>query len=315
MNRRQLVRLPALTLLLLASPALLAQEKPKAPPKKGRAQDQFIRVVRDKKDTPTALEAAIVRYGPLDGKRPGPTVDLVAAVHVADKSFYQQLNKEFAGYDAVLYELVAKEGTRIPKGAKGGTGSPLSAIQKGITEVLSLEFQLEAIDYTRANMVHADMSPEQFAKSMRDRNESVWTMFFRMMRYALARQNSGEAKISDVDLLMALLNKNRAMALKRVLAEEMEDMEGSLLALSGPDGSTLVEGRNQVALAVLKKQVAAGKKKVAIFYGAAHMPDFAERLKADFALGPKSTRWLTAWDLKDESPKDKKEQGRTLTSR
>ena len=52
--------------------------------------------------------------------------------------------------------------------------------------------------------------------------------------------------------------------------------------MEGPKGSTLISGRNKVALDVLRKEIAAGKKKIAIFYGAGHMPDFQKRLRDDF---------------------------------
>ena len=48
---------------------------------------------------------------------------------------------------------------------------------------------------------------------------------------------------------------------------------------------------------VFQREIAGGRKKIAIFYGAAHMPDFAERLQGEFGLMRSDTRWLTAWDL------------------
>jgi len=39
-----------------------------------------------------------------------------------------------------------------------------------------------------------------------------------------------------------------------------------------------------------------GKKKIAIFYGAAHMTDMSKRLEA-MGFSPVSTRWNLAWDL------------------
>ena len=99
-------------------------------------------------------------------------------------------------------------------------------------------------------------------------------------------------------MLLALFDKNRALALKRILAEQFDNSEGSLAALEGPAGSTLISGRNQVALDVLRKEIAAGKRKIAIFYGAAHMPDFQTRLRNEFGLTPVGTRWLVAWNLK-----------------
>ncbi len=277
------------------------KEKPAGEKRSARkkANKTFLRLVRDKKKGPIALEAAIVRYVLQDGGKK-TTVDLVSAVHVAEKSYYDQLNREFAKYDAVLYELVAPKGTRIPKGGLPSGGSPISMLQSGMTEMLELEFQLEEIDYTRKNMVHADMSPTQFSESMQRRGESVFTMFLRMMGYAMARQSSGEGGSTDMQLLMALFDKNRALALKRAMAEQFEDMEGTLGALDGPDGSTIISERNKVALSVLRKQIDSGKRKLAVFYGAGHMPDLEKRLRDDFGLERKKTRWLVAWDLKDE---------------
>ena len=309
----KITRPAACVLLLSIAAAAPAQQtaqqtaqKAAPRPKKADKSGQFLRVVRDKDKRPLAMETAIVSFGPLDSGQKGPTVDLVAAVHVAERDYYRRLNREFAGYDVVLYELVAPEGTRVPQG--GGTGgSPLSFLQNGIKDLLELEFQLNEIDYNRKNMVHADMSPEQFSKSMRDRGESVFAMFLRMMGYAMAKQRGTDGS-SDGQLLVALLSKNRALALKRLMAEEFENMEGSLTAIEGPKGSTLIGERNKVALKVLREQLSAGKRKIAIFYGAGHMADFQRRLRDQFRLVPVGTRWLAAWDMKSKpraAPKKK----------
>ena len=265
-------------------------------PEEGR----FLRLTRDDAGSPVALEAAIVHCAPKDGGETGPTVDLVSAVHVAEKRYYQELNRVFADYDAVLFELVAPEGTQIPQGGVRPTGNPVSMLQNAMTDVLKLQFQLEGIDYTADNFVHADMSPDQFADSMRRRGESVFQVFLRMFGYAMARQAQEPGGSGDFRLLLALFDKDRALAIKRVLAEQFEDLEGSLNAIEGPEGSTLISERNKVALGVLREQIAAGKRKLAVFYGAGHMSDFEQRLADDFGLAPVSTRWLTAWDLTAE---------------
>ena len=38
------------------------------------------------------------------------TIDLIGAVHIGEKAYYDKLNKEFEQYDVLLYELVAPEG-------------------------------------------------------------------------------------------------------------------------------------------------------------------------------------------------------------
>ena len=269
------------------------------------AKSKYLRVVHDMQDRTIALETAIVSFGPGKAGTMYPwsaanvQVDLVAAVHIADKSYYQELNKRFASYDVVLYELVAPEGTRIPKGGRKDKrgGNMLSAVQLGMKDLLKLEFQLDQVDYTRKNLIHADLSPEQFVKSMRDRKEGFSDIFTRLLAYALAKQAQG-GDGGEMQLLLALFDKDRSLALKRAMADQFEEMEGMTAVLEGPKGSTLIGERNKRALEVLKKQLAAGKKKIAIFYGAGHMADMEKRLRADFSLKPQRTQWLQAWDMK-----------------
>lgn len=71
-------------------------------------------------------------------------------------------------------------------------------------------------------------------------------------------------------------------------------------SLDGPDGSTIVTERNKKALAVLRREREAGKRRVAIFYGAAHLPDMEKRLLDEFGMRRAETRWLTAWDLSEQ---------------
>jgi len=260
----------------------------------------YIRLQTEEK-SPHSLQVAVVRCVPKDPAAKPVTVDLVSAIHVGEKSYYEQLNREFRNYDSVLYELVAPEGARIPQGGPQENRSHVSTVQGGLKDLLELSFQLEEIDYTVDNMVHADMSPEQFAKTMQRRGESFLGMFLRMMGYSMAKQQGGQS--SDMELLAAMFSQNRALALKRVMAEQFTDMEGSLLAINGADGSTIISERNKVALDVLRKQLDAGKQKLAIFYGAGHMPDMLKRLQDDFGLRADKTRWLVAWDLRDEKEK------------
>ncbi len=295
-------------LLLLVCAVVAAEDKgtkAESRPEQEEKQRPFLRVSRDAEDNLLALQAAIVRCVPEDSSRKGPVVDLVSAVHVAEKSYYDELNRRFKRYDAVLYELVAAEGPKVPKGGGQTSSNPISFLQKAITGILELEFQLNGIDYTADNMVHADMSPKQFAESMRKRGETALGMFLRMMKHAIAEQQNS-AQVSDVELLRALFDKNRALALKRILARQFQDMEGMLTALDGPDGSTIISGRNKVALEVLRKEIKSGKKKIAIFYGAGHMPDLLRRLEKDFAMTPESTSWVDAWQLVEKEKEKKK---------
>jgi len=288
-----------LSLLLIASGISSASA---AEEESGR----FVRVRRDDRGGVIAMETSIVRFViPGDGtndKRSKPVIiDLVGAIHIGDRSYYDDLNKELDKYDVVLYELVAEEGTRIPKNAEVPNGHPVGMMQNGMKGVLELEHQLSSIDYERDHFVHADMTPEQLAESMAERGDGFMEMFFRMMGYGIAQQSKDPSGSADARLLMALFDSNRALALKRVMAEQLADVEGAMMILAGPEGSSLITERNKVALEVLREQMEAGERRIAIFYGAGHMPDFVERLEAEFGAKRRGTRWFIAWDMRDAS--------------
>jgi hypothetical protein len=277
-----------------------AQQKPAGEGAAKPAEPKFIRVRRNDKRQPLAMETAVVRY--ISADRPGVVVDLVGAIHIGDKSYYDELNKLFEQYEVVLYELVAPEGTRIPKEGRQGTSAhPIGAMQNGMSSMLALAHQLDQVDYTKQNFVHADMSPEDFNKSMEKRGESFMQMFLRLMGQGMvqqaAQQQGNGGGSTDLDLLMALFSKDRALKLKTLFADQFENMEAQMLVFDGPEGSTIITERNKKAFEVLDKQLKEGKKKVAVFYGAGHLPDMEKRLADDFGLKREGETWLTAWSL------------------
>jgi hypothetical protein len=314
MRRSKLLLAMGVALLSAASGLLMAADAPASrpktvPPKVDREKlnedsSSFLRLKRDKNHMPLALQTAIVRYA-APGGADSPTVDLIAAVHIADAAYYKRLNREFAEYDAVLYELVAPENAATPKRSDSPSNHPISLLQNGLKDVLALEFQLKGIDYTVKNMVHADMSPERFSQTMDERGESLWGMCVRMMGYAMTQQRNGNGSLDGRQLLDLMFDKNRTLSMKRMVAEQFVVSDATTAALEGPSGSTLISGRNRVAIDVLRKELAAGKKKIAVFYGAAHMFDLQKRLHEEFNMSPVTTRWLTAWNMADS-----KETGR-----
>lgn len=279
-----------------------AAEKP-ASGDKQPAKDHFMRLRRNDKGNPVAMETAITSYISANDSRPGVTVDLIGAVHVGERSYYDQLNEVFTGYDVVLYELVAPEGTVVTKEArgKGGSTHPVGMLQDAMKSMLGLEHQLDCIDYTKKNFVHADMSPEEFNKSMTERGESFMKMFLTMMGQGMAQQQKEGG--GDAAILMALFSRDRNLKLKVAMAEQLENAGGQLDILGGPEGSTIISQRNKKALEVLKKELDAGKKKIGIFYGAGHFGDMQDRLFKDFTLKRNGEKWLVAWALEKAAPK------------
>ncbi|MEQ8786120.1 MAG: hypothetical protein RIC55_07465 [Pirellulaceae bacterium] len=289
-------------------PGALAETPAEKPEVEGDASS-FVRLLRDEAGEPVAFETAVARYVPADGKNEGLTVDLIAAVHVGDKKYYDRLNESFKAYDALLYELVARE-EDVPKRDKEGRlrerpgFSVIMALQQGVKSVLELEHQLSHINYEADNFVHADMTPAEFNRSMRDRKESFFSMFLRMMKAQLETQQGGET-MSDAEVIAMLLSKDRAVQMKRAFAEQIEDLDGGMAALEGPEGSTIITERNKKALEVLDREIKAGKQRIGIFYGAGHLADMEKRLAEEFGLKKDKQQWLEAWNLRLPAEADK----------
>ena len=258
----------------------------------------FLRIKKTDKGEPESLQVAIARYTFEEGDSKGATVDLIGAVHVGSKEYYKELNKRFKSYDAMLYELVADPSANKPdKRAERGGFNPLGAMQTGMKDVLNLKFQLDEVDYSPANFVHADMSPEDFVEDMSRRGDSVVGMVARMWGAGLIAQNSKKGSTQQSEMLAAALSKD-TFKLRRVMADQFESMDGQMAAMADKNGkSTLLTERNSKAFEVMERELKAGKKKLAIFYGAAHLLDMHQRLERDYKATQTKIEWLDAWPL------------------
>jgi hypothetical protein len=317
MNLRLLPLAAILGTLALAAP-LRADDKPAAKPaaeeSKPAKKDlpDYIRFQDDEKSA--RLEIAIKSF-----KLPsGAVVDLVGAVHIADASFYADLNKRFDSYDAVLFELVGDPRAvtdknevaaekEAEKNGKSGGGA-IRFIQTTAGKMLNLTFQLGQIDYTKPNMVHADASYEEFLEMQKERGESMLKLFLRAMK----AQMSGELNdlpIGDLDtfgLLRILLSKDSAAEFKIVLAKMFDQAESMTKIMEGDEGSAILTGRNEVVLKKIKQVLGdKTKKHIAVFYGAAHMPGIEGMLKKDLKVEPAGEQWLAGWTMPHEAPAKK----------
>jgi hypothetical protein len=241
------------------------------------------------------LETAIASFR----NRDGVVVDLVAVVHIADQEFYDELDRRFEGYDAVLYEMIAPEGAD-PAGISK-SGSPVSFIQKAMCRGLGLAFQLDAVDYGADNFVHADLTTEGFARRWEERNMNFFKLAWQII--ASSAGAGEQSQLSPQAMFEAIRSKNRKQRMKFLLGQEFSKLElmfAGTRTASGTDDSILIGDRNKAALDVLEAEVARGKKKLALFYGAGHMTDFEVRLTRDLSFEPVSRSWLTAWQVGGE---------------
>lgn len=241
------------------------------------------------------LDTAITTY-----EKDGVKVIFYGAVHIADSVCYQELNDRFTTCDALLYELVGPENYRPTKN-QGGNASLISMLQQGLKRSMEMSFQLDEIDYQPDNFVHADMTPEEFQSSMAANGESLLSIMWDMMLGGMEMQrdqaeNADESKPPEkFDLVEAFRTGEGRHLMRVTFAQQLEQIE---MLSAGGDGSTLLEGRNEKCLKVLQREIKNGKKRLGIYYGAAHLPHMELRLVNDLGFKKVAHEWLVAWDCK-----------------
>lgn len=283
---------------------------------------EFVRLRKDGKIL-AAMETNVVRY--TDSiKYPGATVDLIGAIHLGDPKYYDQLNKLFEQYDVLLYEAVKDENADMAQGRPRGGAvgkdddmstdtavglSTIGILQVTMKDALGLEYQMQGIDYTKKNFVHADMTTREFQKSMRDRGETFGSMMLKEMGKSMGRQDQANP-LASLDLGLSMLlpgsKETKQIRMRRIFADQLakQDMEGAFADENGE--SVIVTERNKKALQVLEQQLDKGHKKIGIFYGAAHMPDMEKRMMEEFYFRRGDVKWVPAWDLRIRKKKKSK---------
>jgi hypothetical protein len=287
-------------------PVRVIMEPPATQPSDSRF-GEFLRFV-DKGSAGGRLETADVAYR----NDKGVTVHLVAAVHIGEKSYFEGLQQSFKLRDAVLYEMVKPKDAALPAPGMADdqkSQSAVSQLQRLMKDTLNLQFQLDCIDYTQPNFIHADLDAETFQRMQAERGESFASLMLQQMMKAMSQpppddnaanangQNAEDDSTRQMEELIQMVTRpDGERRMKLMLARHMSDMEAGAMGLDGPNGSVILTERNKAAIATLEKALKDGKKDIAIFYGAAHMPDMSKRLMA-MGFKPVATEWRMAWDL------------------
>jgi hypothetical protein len=231
-----------------------------------------------------SLQIAVTEYTAPDGHK----VTLYGVVHIADPAYYAEVQRELDGFDTVLYEGI-KTGTMVNPETK-----ILNIIQKGMGKLLGLTFQKDGIDYTRPNLVHADITADELQQSMGDQ---TLTPFGNLP----PETQDQAAPILEMagDLISQFLGSNTELqnSLKLQMSQQIAGADFQT-AMPPQMYQSIVVDRNQIVMDVLAAERAAHpeKQNIAIFYGAGHMEDFVSRFTT---LGYTQTgqRWMTAWRI------------------
>lgn len=286
---RRVFRFLLISLILLLSAAAQARTNDPSP-----NLSPFVKYTR----SPGQLETAVVTYQ--NGR--GQMVDLVSAVHIGSKYYYRNLNKRFKAYDAVLYELILPDemaGQKLPQNMGAG-GSGLSGMQGMMAKSMGLETQVGAIDYSAANFVHADLTTSGLQQRMSARQENLLTYLMSSLAQSGSMDEKSlgltEKEFAQLDLMAVLSGQGTAKdrkLMRKLMAATIASSGGLMSAMND---TAIIAERNKQAMEVLKRETAAGKRSLAIYYGAAHMPDMEKRLKKAGWRKVK-TDWVKAWAI------------------
>ena len=236
-----------------------------------------------------ALQCAVAHF-----KAPDRDVEVIlyGVVHIADAEYYARVQQDLNSYSVVLFEGVAP-GKEAPTEEDKGLGE----LQGAMGEMLGLTFQKDGIDYTQKNLVHADMNMDELKEAMgggsinplgqllgEDQMKNM-APFLRMLA------NMGKA----------FMENNPAMRnqMKRQMASQLgkADMNQLQQGLGKEAAEAILYKRNAVVVEKLKQQLETTKSgTIAIFYGAAHMPDLENSLN-ELGFSRSSKRWMTAWQI------------------
>jgi hypothetical protein len=254
--------------------------------------ENFIRVDEDNKAA--RLQTAITSY-----ERDGASVELIGAVHIADKAYYGKLNERFKDYDAVLFEMIGGENI-AGKADADQDPSGLHKIYDMAAKFLNLTGQLQSIDYTAPKLVHADLTLEEFSNMQEERGESLLGFALKAGKQAPEKTNQ-----PDPAKLLAAMLSGKSDLVKLEIIHTLGQGDDQIAAFAGE--SVIISDRNRRCIEVLQRELGAGKRKLAVFYGAAHFPDMEKRL---LKMGFKRVAqdWLTAWDIPKEAAKPKPEE-------
>lgn len=261
-----------------------------------QAQESYVRFTKGDGQRDAALQTAVAHF-----RHPSKDVEIIlyGVVHIADLDYYGRVQRDLDSYSTVLYEGVAPGKTAPTEEDKS-----LGEMQMMMGDMLGLTFQKDGIDYTRSNLVHADMNMDQLKERLG--GDTINPMGNVM----------GKDQMKKMMPMMKMFGQmgKALMANNPQMQDQFKLMMGSQMA-----GSKLEQGlgqkmtevilvdRNKVVMEVLARQLEQQKSgTIAIFYGAAHHVDFEQRLTA---LGYErvSKRWMTAWKIgngvgEDEAP-------------
>jgi len=300
MSHRLRIALALLLVIVFVRQSSAQATRPTQPVEPSTQHDEtrFLRFVGDGTKG-GSLETSDVTFADAQGRK----VRLVGAVHIAEAAYFRDVQSSVEKCDAVLYEMVKPKDSGPPVRGQHSDHA-VAQLQRFLKDKLDLSFQLDEIDYTPDNFIHADLDAETFQKMQSQRGESFAMMMLQSLMKSLSDPGAvRQFEDEPLDVVDLMTRPDGERQIKLLLARHLGDFEKEAMGLNMLEGSVILTERNKAVMTVLDESLKDGKRDLAIFYGAAHMPDLAKQLEQ---RGFKSTqtKWRAAWDvrIRDNEP-------------
>ena len=311
MRKSALILLSAMSLALAGCHTHSPAAVPPAP-------RPFTRIANPDAQT-VQLQIAMRKFVP--ARRQGPAVWLASVMHVGEPDYYRALQSFLDTQTIVLYEGInagahphhvheakapatpAPSPAAPPSGANGGY-----SMQSTLAKSLGLVFQLEAIDYDRANFLNSDLSIAQIQRIMagnqpmsapgqKGGGHSSFDMLLQIMD-----GSSFLGSLFKIGLQMIAASPQMQAVAKLTMIEAIGRLKGDMSDVQGlpPDWKqliqVLIQARNKNLMTDLESELKRipPSGSVAVFYGAGHMDDLQKRVTSELHYRPAEEIWLTA---------------------
>ena len=188
------------------------------------------------------------------------------------------------------------------------------SIQKDMAESLGLVFQLEAIDYDRANFLNSDMSAAEFMGHFQPNGRNsilsgdpAKDREAKQFMATLAGTSLASKILKGFMKLLGHSPKFQGMA-RIVLIETLGTVGNEISNTESlPEGmrklmKMILLKRNKIVLNDLRRELSKEElpNEISIFYGAAHMPHLETKITKSFGYRSSKDTWLTCFSVRPD---------------
>lgn len=251
----------------------------------GFAQTQFTRLQKKPGTKVESVQTRAVRYVPTTGD--GPIIWLIGVAHIGEADYYKGIQKLLDQQGLVLFEGVSNNGER--------KDVDLSSTYKLFASTIGLVFQLTSIDYKHDNWKNSDVTWQELqdlaAKEGGQQGKDSLDAIGNAMD-----TNSGQGKMIASFLDSIKNDPGSQAALRVVLAEALSSPDMLKNVLSALQSDVVLRARNDKIFSDLQGNLKTNSapRSVALFYGAAHMPDLESRITKTLGYKMTEDRWYSA---------------------